>query len=351
MAGNIYDTTTLLEVLKVTKAPSVFWLTFFPSQINFETEDIAFDKVFTDDRKLAPFVVPNVQGRLLGMEGYETVAFKPAYVKPKHAVDPNMVIPRMAGESLGTGSMSIEARRNAVIAELLRRHRVMHENRWEWMAAKAIIDGKVTIKGEDYPSTLVDFRRDASLTGVLTSTAKWDQVGTANPLGDLKTKRLAVNNLCGARVTKHVFGADAWDMFTARVDLREMMYREKGGYDVNVSLMRDGYEGLEYMGTIQGSNGAGRIEAWVNTAKYIDPETGSEEFFLDQKTVVGVSEMVGGVRCFGAIKDKSAGYKPLAMFPKNWENEDPSVEYVMTQGAPLMVPKQPNATFSIKVAT
>ena len=221
MAGNIYDTTTLLEVLRVQKAPSQFWLTFFPSQINFETEDIAFDKVFTDDRKLAPFVVPNVQGRVLGYEGYETMAFKPAYVKPKHVVDPNMVIPRMAGESLGTGSMSIEQRRNAVIAELLRRHRVMHENRWEWMAAKAIIDGKVTVKGEDYPEKLVDFRRDASLTGVLTGTASWSQAGTANPIGDLKTKRVAAHNLCGARISKCVFGADAWDMFQARVDLRE----------------------------------------------------------------------------------------------------------------------------------
>jgi hypothetical protein len=350
MAGNLYDTTTLLEVLRVTKSPSIFWLTFFPSQINFDTEDIAFDKVFTDDRKLAPFVVPNVQGRVMGLEGYETVAFKPAYVKPKHVVDPNMLIPRMAGEALGTGSMSIAQRRNAVIAELLRRHTVMHQNRWEWMAASAIITGKVVVKGEDYPEKLVDFRRDASLTGVLTGAARWSQAGTANPLLDLKTKRLAANNLSGARITKHVFGADAWDMFASRVDLREMMKRDIGGFDVNVTLMNDGYEGLEYMGTIQGANGAGRIEAWVNTAKYIDPDTGSEQFFLDQKTVVGVSELVGGVRCFGAIKDKSANYQPLAMYPKNWENEDPSVEYLMTQGAPLMVPKQPNATYSLKVS-
>lgn len=350
MAGNLYDTTTLLEVLRVQKGISPFWLGFFPSQINFETEDIAFDKVNIDDRMLAPFVVPNVQGRAMGIEGYETMAFKPAYLKPKHVVDPNMLIPRQAGEALGTGSMSIEQRRNAVIAEISRRHRVMHENRWEWLAARAIIDGKVVIKGDDYPEKLVDFRRDASLTGVLTGTARWSET-TATPLNDLKSKRVSVNSLCGARVSKHIFGADAWDLFSTRVDLRNMMDREKGGYDVNVSLMRDGYEGLEYMGTIQGSNGAGRIEAWVNTAKYKDPETGNEEFFLDQKTVVGVSEAVQGVRCFGAIKDKAARYQALSMFPKNWENEDPSVEYLMTQGAPLMVPKQPNATYSLKVAT
>lgn len=350
MAGNLYDTTTLLSVLRVQKSITPFWLGFFTSQINFDTEDIAFDKVFTDDRKLAPFVVPNVQGRVMGIEGYESMSFKPAYVKPKHVVDPNMVIPRQPGEALGTGSLSPTARRNAVIAELLRRHRVMHENRWEWLAAKAIIDGKVTIRGDDYPTTLVDFRRNAGLTGVLTGGAKWDQT-TADPLGDLRTKRVAANNLSGARISTHIFGADAWDMLASRVDLRDQMKTDyRGGYGTNVTMVKDGYEGLEYMGTIMGSNGAGRIEAWVHTGKYIDPETGNEEFFLDQKTVVGVSEAVQGVRCFGAIKDKAANYQPLEMFPKNWENEDPSVEYLMTQGAPLMVPKQPNATFSLKVA-
>ncbi|MEN9925545.1 MAG: phage Season12 [Pseudomonadota bacterium] len=351
MAGNIYDTTTLLEVLRVTKTPSRFWLQFFNRQINFDTEDVAFDKVFVDDRKLAPFVVPNVQGRVMGMEGYETYSFKPAYVKPKHVVDPNMVIPRMAGETLGSGSMSPEQRRNAVIAELLRRHRVMHENRWEWMAAQAIITGKVVVKGEDYPEVTVDFRRHASLTGTLSGAAKWDQ-STANPLNDLKIMRVNAHNRSGARVQRHIFGADAWDMLTQRVNLKDMMdVNYRGGYGTNVSLMLDGLEGIEYVGTIVGSNGGGRLECYVNTAKYIDPDTGNEEFFLDQKTVVGVSEAVQGVRCFGAIKDRSAGYRPLPLFPKNWENEDPSVEYLMTQGAPLMVPGQPDATYSIKVAT
>lgn len=349
MAGNLYDLTTLLEVLRVQKVPTAYWLQYFPRQINFETQEIAFDKVWGDDRGLAPFVVPNVQGRVLGIEGYETVAFKPAYVKPKYVVDPNMVIERQPGEALATGSMSIEARRNAVIGELTRRIRLLCQNRNEWLAARALIDGKVTISGEDYPETLVDFRRDPSLTATLTGGARWSE-STGNPLSDLKLMRQEANGLSGARITRHIFGANAWDYFADRVDLKEMMDKRYGGLEVNVTRMTDGYEGLEYMGVIQGLNGAGRIEAWVNTSKYIDPETGSEEFHLNQNTVVGVSDMVQGVRCFGAIKDKAARYRALEIFMKNWENEDPSVEYLLGQSAPLMVPKQPNATFSLKVA-
>ena len=64
--------------------------------------------------------------------------------------------------------------------------------------------------------------------------------------------------------------------------------------------------------------------------------------------MVGLSD-IGGVRGFGAIRDKRAGLQALEVFSKMWEEEDPSVEYLMSQSAPLMVPRNPNATFKIKV--
>lgn len=350
MAGQIYDSSTLDSVMRVQKKPTLFFLDrFFNRQINFQTQDIVFDMVYGDDRRLAPFVVPNVQGRVLGVDGYETRVFKPAYMKPKHVVDPNMVIERQPGEALGTGSLTLEQRRNAVIAELLRQHKVRLNNSWEWLAAKAIIDGKVTIQGEDYPAVTVDFRRHSSLTYTLTGPATWDQASTADPLANLKAARINANQRSGARIQTHIFGGDAWDLFAARVNLKDLMDTRYGGSETRVTLMADGYEGVEYMGRIQGLNGAGAIDAWVHTGKYVDLD-GTEKFFLDQKTVVGVSESVQGVRCFGAIKDADAGYVAQEIFSKNWRNQDPSVEYLLSQSAPLMVPKQPDATFAIKVA-
>lgn len=350
MAGQIYDTTTLLSVMEQQKVLTPFWLNFFPTQINFETEDIAFDRVNTDYRKLAPFVAPNVQGRVQSHSGYDTVAFKPAYVKPKDAIDPNMVIPRRAGEALGSGSLSLSQRRDAVIAEVLRQHRTQLTNRNEWLAARALIDGTVTLTGEDYPTVTIDFRRDASLSYTLAGAARWSET-TATPLADIKAARINANERSGARITTVIFGGTAWEHFAARVDLKEFMNRNYGGNEGSrISLMSDGYTGQEFMGVIQGNDGAGRIEAWVDTSKYVD-STGTEQYFLDQKTVVGVSAMSEGVRCFGAIKDIDAGLRPLEVFTKMWRNEDPSVEYILSQSAPLMVPKRPNATFKIKVAT
>jgi hypothetical protein len=349
MAGQIYDTTTLLGVMSQTKIITPFWLGFFPTQINFETEDIAFDRVNTDYRKLAPFVAPNVQGRVQGRAGYDTVSFKPAYVKPKDVVDPSMDIHRQPGETLGSGSLTNDQRRNAVIAEILKQHRTKLVNRNEWLAARALIDGAVTIQGEDYPAVTVNFRRHASLSYTLAGAAMWS-AGTADPLADIKAAKLNANARSGVRLTKLVFGANAWEYFSARVNLKEMMNLNYAGSDTRVKLMSDGYEGQEYMGVIQGLDGGGKIEAWVDTSKYMD-ENGVEQFFLEQNTVVGVSDFIEGVRCFGAIRDVKAGLRPLEVFTKMWENEDPSVEYIMSQSAPLMVPKRPNASFKIRVHT
>lgn len=348
----LYNLFTLGEIYRRVKAPTPpFWLGSFGRTIAFDTPKIYFEKVFGDDRGLAPFVVPTSAGRPQKLDGYEAVSFAPAYVKILDTVDPGMFIERQAGEAFATGSLSLDQRRNAVIAELIRRARVKIQNRKEWLAARAIIDGKVTIKGEDYPETLVDFRRDASLTATLAGAAKWD-VSTGDPLATLKSMRQASNVLSGSRIQKHVFGATAWDLFCQRVDIKELMDTRYGGLNVNVTRMSDGWsdQGQEYMGRLAGSNGAGAIDVWVDNSKYLDPEDGTEQFYLDQNTVVGLSDLVGGVQCFGAIMDKRAGYLPLEVFFKNYDQENPSVEHLLTQSSPLMVPRVPNATYSVKVA-
>ena len=346
MAGELYGSTTLLQVMSQTKVIKPFWLQFFPQQINFTTEDIAFDRVNRDYRRLAPFVAPNVQGRVQGRQGSDMVSFKPAYVKPKDVVDPSLDLIRQPGEALGTGSLSPEQRYDAVVAQILFEHRTKLQNRNEWLASKAVIDGAVTIAGEDYPSVTVNFRRHSSLSVQLLTTARWSE-STGKPLEDIRDAKLNAHTRSGTVVNKLVFGANAWEYFTARVDLKGMMDRNFGGLNVDVTRMYDGYEGQEFLGIIQGSNGGGRIEAWLDTSKYVD-ESGVEQYFLDQDTVVGVGGGLEGVRCFGAIRDVR-NLRAQEVFTKMWQQEDPSVEYILSQSAPLMVPKRPNASFKIKV--
>lgn len=346
-----YDTATMLDVLKRQKVPLTFWLDkFFPNQINFDTDKIAFDRVSEDYRRLAPFVAPNVQGKVMTLEGYDTLTFKPAYVKPKHIIDIDRPFTRRPGENFFTGSLTPQQRKDAVVADILSRHKAMHTMTREWMAAKAIIDGKVTVEGENYPKTTVDFRRNSGLTITLAGAAKWDQ-GTAVPLTDIYNARATANTLSGAVIRDVIFGQGAWSKFSGFTAVKDLLNNQVRGSDTNFTKLNDGFEdSVEYLGNLVGVNGSGLVRMWLYSGKYKD-ETDTLTDILDTNTVVGVDgDMVQGYRCFGAIKDGAAGFQPLDMFPKTWEEQDPWNEYLMTQSAPLMVPKNPNATFSIKVA-
>ena len=355
----MYELVTLLEVLKVQKTPSSFWLNkFFPNQINFDSEKIEFDRVNEDYRRLAPFVAPNVQGKVMTTEGFDTLSFKPAYVKPKHIVDIDKPFVRRPGEALG-GSLTPAQRRDAAIADILKRHKEMHNMTREWMAVNAVATGKVTVKGENYPTVTVDFKRDASLTKVLVGGAKWDVVpadaaaekaqGIAM-LGDIYGSRTDSNTLCGAVIRDVIFGRDAWALFSRNAHIQSLLDKTVRGSDTEFTKLNDGFEdSAEYLGSLVGANGSGLVRMWLYSGKYKN-EADVLTDLLDPTLVVGVDgATLQGFRCYGAIRDGKAGFQALDMFPKNWEDEDPWNEYLMTQSAPLMVPKQPNASFSIKV--
>jgi hypothetical protein len=93
-----------------------------------------------------------------------------------------------------------------------------------------------------------------------------------------------------------------------------------------------------------------RIVGYIpGKGKYTGMLGGYEIEMMDSYDVVGTGPQLRGTRCFGAIMDKKAQLRSLELFPKMWDQEDPSQTFTMTQSAPLMVPGEPNGSFRIKV--
>lgn len=348
----IYDTATLLEVIYAPQnQPGLdgFWLKWFPRQITSTTEKIYFDEIDENEYRLAPFVAPNVQGRPMRSKGFSTRSFRPAYVKPKHVVDPSRSIPRRVGENF-LGSMSLQERYDAIIADNMRRERAMIENRWDWMACQALVTGMVVVAGDDYPSVTVDFGRDPSLTTVLGGGALWS-ASTATPIADLQASRHQSFKLSKSPVNTCIFGLDAWAAFLDKShsdvqDLLNVLIRGNESL-FNASNLNTG-QPYNYQGSMVGTGGIGRLDMWTYSNFY-ENDAGAGVNYMDPGSVVGIGDAVMGVQCFGAIMDRGAQLQPLSMFPKMWDDNDPSVTYTMTQSAPLMVPVRINNTFSIKV--
>lgn len=353
MAIDAFETMTLVGVLDRQPVEQLFFLErYFPREITFTTETIAFDEVGERYRKLAPFVAPNVQGRVIRSQGFTTKTFRPAYTKPKHIVDPNKQFTRRAGEALVSGSLTPGQRFDAAVAENLRVENDMIRRRVNWMAAQAIIHGSVLVEGEDYPAVTVDFGRDPSLTSILGGDARWGEVG-ANPLGDLATMRKAAKKKSGGAIRDIIMGEDAYDRFYANAEVKELLnvnFRT-GQSQADASVLSSLDSAAELKAVLQGGQNGSRINIWTYSDYYHEEqEDGSviERQIFDPNAVIGVGNRIDGVQAYGAIRDRRAGLRAMRVFPKVYDNEDPPVTYTLSQSAPLPIPVEPNNTFYIQ---
>lgn len=352
-----YDLATLLGVLDRQTPDPLFFLQFFPREITFSTEKIMFDEI-SDDRRLAPFVAPHVEGRVMARLGYDTKSFKPAYVKPKHDVDVMQQFQRRAGEALVTGTLTAQQRYDATIAENFRRERNMIDRRINWMCAKAMTEGAVVVEGEDYPRVTVDYGRDPSLTEVLAGTARWGE-SAATPLADLQVKMKLARKLSGGRITDIIMGEAAYERFYADAEVKELLNTNFriGGSSADAAILgqADTDSSAELKAVLRGGESASAVRIHTYAGWYHDrnPDTGAvtEVSYIDENAVIGVGNRMDGVQAFGAIKDPNARLQPLRYFPRivDKKNDDPAKEYTLTQSAPLPIPVEPNNTFKLQV--
>lgn len=340
----LYDTSTLLGLYREVPAPSAYFRDLcFPSAMTFEDEYIDFEKI-REGRKLAPLVIPTVQGRPVYSEASTVTRMKAAYVKPKDVVSPGRVIKRRPGENMfAPNQMSPQARYNALIGDILRVHRDTIDRREEWLAAQAIISGKLTLSGPDYPSRVVDFGRAGNHTINLTGSARWDQSGVVI-MDVLQTYIDRVRRAAfGGPVNRLTVGSNVLPIMLKNDSVKAQLDEQVRGTNANLNTGLRAGDYVEYIGKL-GPN----LELWVNSDFY-ETADGTAVPFLDPDTIVLTGPNVMGVRCFGAILDEQAGFNAMPVFPKMWPQQDPSATFVMSQSAPLTVPVNPNNTLSAKV--
>jgi hypothetical protein len=322
------------------RPPSFLLDLFFPSVVNSEQEEIKFD-VEDGKRRIAPFVHPLKEGKVVEGLGYKTKTFTPAYIKDKRVFDPTKALKRRAGERIG-GSLSNMDRARANVAIALEDQLAMLTRRLEVMAAEVLRTGKSTITGDGYESVLVDFGRAAGHTITLGVGSKWGDSGV-EPLTNLEDWALTVAKASGATVTDVVFTVAAWRKFRADTNAKTAIDLQIG-QTANFQIPVASIEGLEFKGIISGKR------LWVYTGWYVDPLTDTEtEIIQDGWVILVAANGLLGTRHYGAIRDEQAGFQAREFFSKSWFVEDPPVRYLMTQSAPLIVPYRPNASMAVQV--
>jgi hypothetical protein len=361
MALELWTSVDLAEVrqdLRLDPVPDYFWRTFFDQNFYSEDKDILFAELPIPFRKLAPFVMPSSQGKpIFERRGEKVKAITPPYIKVKdavRAVDARNVLPSQIWRE-GRGLPSLQERFDRRVAEVIAFHLRAINMQKAWMAARAFIDGKVTIsyaadQGGPHPEVIVDFGRAAGhtvvLSGTFWSSAAYDIIGQVSTWSNLM-----YNATFGGRPTTMIVGSSVVQYLQANTGIKALLSTQtRGGEGTRIELgMLNIDRPLSYVMTLGGIGQS--IEVYTYKDQ-VEAPNGSMVDILDPRDVLLIAPGATGVMAHGAIYNVKAfqgGGIATDVFPSMWTENDPGDIYCMHESSPLPIPLYPNRVLKARV--
>ena len=342
-----FSTIDLIQVVPTLKRSQKFLFDrFFPNLQMSDTEFVAID-IDVGIRRMAPFVSPLVAGKLVEQRRYQTNTYKPAYIKDKRAPDLRKPVMRMIGERIGGGVMTGAEREQANINFEMADQIDILDRRLEWMSAQALLNGKIIVSGEGFPTELIDFGRDASLTTALSGSAQWTPTNVVNlsatPNQNIEAWTHNILRLSGAQVTDIVFTTSPWDGFIQDPVVKGAIYYPKlsdAGNQINPGAQVK--HGAVYKGRW------GQFDLWVYNDWFVD-DNNVEQPMIPDGNIILCGEQMLGTRAYGQIMDPAFNYEALPYAPKTWVEQDPAQRLLLMQSSPLVIPSRVNASFCANV--
>lgn len=355
----LWSTRKSIGIMRDVQAENWYFAQFFTNQLLSEEEWVDFEKLPIMKRKLAPFVMPKARGRGVWEDSQRSYRFKPAYSKVEENIDPLMPLtftPGLGQSAFDMNSITPMQRIELIRAQMMVAMISAVQRRWEWMRARAIIDGGYTVSGVDYPAQVLSFGRAAGHTVVLGSGSRFGESGVSIVdffQGVVDTMN---NAEFGGIPTRATMGSAVAAVMRKDAEVLAQMDINIVGGTIRVErgLVSGGANGGKVYKfgemRIGGASGA-VIELWVNDEEYVD-DSGTKQRYLGAKEVVFTAspDSIMGYQAFGRIVDRDAEYRAVPIFPKNFfTGDDEKTEHLSLKSAPLMVPINPNATFKATV--
>lgn len=291
---NIYDPRYLAAVVRqVPPVNTFFRSTFFTNMKTFPTERVDIDLV-KGDRRMAAFVSPRVGGKVMDKQGYATKSYAAPLVNPCDVTYADKLMKRLPGEDPYSGKTPAQ-RAAEKLKEDYQRLNDAATRRVEWMCARAIVDGKIVVKGEGVDDE-IDFQHTNRVT--LTGTAQWGKAG-AKILENLEEwdEKVLLNGF--VNVDMALMGKTALRAFLAD----ETVLKALDNRRVEMGLIhpKDLPNGVKYIGHLNKPNVDIYTSADVFIDDWTDPDTPSIKPLLDDNAVVLISSGANFMLAHGLI--------------------------------------------------
>ena len=362
MTLSIYDQRVLAGIRRDMRLerPTDFWRKSFFGGSPFFSEnlEIEFGKI-VGTRAMAPFALPTHMGKPIVKErGAALERFTPAYIKLLDTVRPQDATTLTVEELMTGEQLDLQARFGIRTAEVSRQHIEAVYRTWDWMCAKAVIDSAVTVKyiheqGQPNPEVTINFGRDANLTigysgGIDWTSPSADIVGMLSDWINLGRKAQF-----GGSYNKMIVGSNVAEVFQKNTGILALLNTQtRGGEGTSfvrgLQIIGDDANAPTYIGTIGGVGGS--LEVWTYSDQQVN-DAGTTIEILSPNDIVMFAPGVDGLMAFGAIYDVAtigSGTR-TDMFQKQYEIQNPSSISMLTQSAPLPIPRFPNKTLKATV--
>ncbi|GHU42215.1 phage capsid protein [Clostridia bacterium] len=347
---SIYDPRTMDKIIKRIPAVHTFFLsTFFKRTKTFTTlsVDVDFKK---GKRALAPFVHRRIGGKTVPNSGYQTKQYTPPYIAPDKVTTVDNLLQRMAGESLYNGMTPAE---RAVIkmAEDFEELNEMIVRREEWMAAQALLTGKIPVIGEGLDE-IIDF--NFTNTETLAAGKKWNAAG-ADPYADLKRWRRTVQQSGFVNCNIAVVADDVADALINSEKMKSVL--DIKSYDLAVIKPRELQNGATYIGTIRElsldiySYNEWYLDDWTDPENKIDKPLVPSGTVLLASTNAEYSMYYGAVTILDGKGDKNETFVTVegSRVPDTWTERKPARRFLQLNSNPLPVPHEVDSWFVASV--
>ena len=286
--AEMVDTAELSSAVEQLRVPQGFFKqTFFGgSPVLFDTLEVELQRR-DRRRRVSPLVLPTVEGQVVASRAFNVERYQPAYIKDKRPLLPRNFMTRAFGES-PTETVTPQSRLDAAVDDEMLDQRNMWELRIELMCAQLLTTGTVTLVGEKYPTTVIDFQRNALLKpAALGATFRWNDSGVSIK-NNLSARSKVLSDVGGVTPRDVVMGMDAWDVFSSNADVLKVLdLRNNVQTPFNIESQIG--EGATYRGEIFG------YRIWTYYGTYIDPITNTQQELMPAKGVLmGSTDTVQG---------------------------------------------------------
>lgn len=186
MAIEIFSPEILRKAVSVVPTPASFFKdTFFKTRNTNPTTKVRID-FYKGKRRVAPYVNELLPNGVTNKIGFTTEDFETPLVKVKDVTNIGDIVTRGFGENLYSG-ITPQERAYKELLRTLNDFEQQIARREEIACAQAMLDGYVTVKGEN-----VDYKIDFGFTNKGTVSSLWDaENSTADPIADLSAWAVA----------------------------------------------------------------------------------------------------------------------------------------------------------------